>query len=91
MIGLALLPWCSKLWEELADVTHDNQDCFNYVAFLPLRMMLPLYTFVGMLCAEAFRSAADISELMEVGARCRPGAWAGGPARSAVLVLPQNS
>ncbi|KAL4433793.1 hypothetical protein ABPG75_000234 [Micractinium tetrahymenae] len=54
-----------KLWEELANVAHDNQDCFNYAAYLPLRMMLPLYTFVAMLCAEAFRCAADIAAELE--------------------------
>lgn len=48
-------------------MAHDNQDCFNYAAHLPLRMMLPLYTFVAMLCAEAFRCAADIAAELEVG------------------------
>jgi hypothetical protein len=58
---------CSKICDVLADVAHDNQDCFNYVAYLQLRMMLPLYTFVSLLCAEAFSTAADISPVLEVG------------------------
>lgn len=62
---LTHLPKRSRLWEELADVAHDNQDCFNYAAQLPLRMLLPLYTFVGLLCAEAFQSAADVHPLLE--------------------------
>ncbi|KAL4853977.1 Inactive ubiquitin carboxyl-terminal hydrolase 53 [Chlorella vulgaris] len=55
----------SKICDVLADVAHDNQDCFNYVAYLQLRMMLPLYTFVSLLCAEAFSTAADISPVLE--------------------------
>lgn len=38
---------------------------FNYCAQLPLWSMLPLYTFVGMLCAEAFCCASDIHPLLE--------------------------
>ena len=61
--AVAPLPCSSPALRPPPPLFHPNS--FNYCAQLPLRSMLPLYAFVGMLCAEAFCCASDIHPLLE--------------------------
>ena len=79
-------------------MSHDAQDCLNHGAQLPLRALLPLYAFVALLCAEAFRCGADLHPLLEdievaAAAPARldpplPGADAGAGAQPTLVLLP---